>query len=214
MKQTIYLLGFILALSCNQNTTETPLENQETELTEVSSNSVQPKENLGLDFRNELEKHCGKAYEGVIVAGAEPGDGFHGERLVMQVLSCEENQIKIPFYVGDDKSRTWILNFLGDRIQLKHDHRLESGIDDEVTMYGGTSTNTGFKDMQIFMADQETCNLIDYACGNVWWMTVDETSFTYNLRRIGSDRLFSVKFDLTKPIEYDERPWGWGQKFE
>jgi len=59
------------------------------------------------------------------------------------------------------------------------------------------------------MADQETCNLIDYACGNVWWMTIDETSFTYNLRRIGSDRLFSVKFDLTKPIEYDERPWGW-----
>ncbi len=168
---------------------------------------AQEKQNL--TFKKEIEKHCRKSYEGTITEGGKEGDGFTGKKLVMQVLSCEENQIKIPFYVGDDKSRTWILDFLEDQIQLKHDHRLESGIDDEITMYGGTSTNTGFKNMQIFPADQETCNLIDYACGNVWWMTIDETSFTYNLRRIGSDRLFSVKFDLTKPIEFDEKPWGW-----
>lgn len=160
-------------------------------------------------FKSELEKHCGKSYEGTITEGAKEGDGFTGERLVMQVLSCEENQIKIPFYVGEDKSRTWILTFQGERVQLKHDHRHEGGSDDEVTMYGGTSTNTGFGNMQIFPADQETCSMIDYACGNVWWMTIDETSFTYNLRRIGSDRLFSVKFDLTNPIEFNEKPWGW-----
>ncbi|MDD3771452.1 MAG: hypothetical protein RBT46_06515 [Weeksellaceae bacterium] len=40
-------------------------------------------------------------------------------------------------------------------------------------------------------------------------LTLDKTSFTYNLRRIGSDRQFSVKFDLTKPIEFNEKPWGW-----
>jgi hypothetical protein len=45
--------------------------------------------------------------------------------------------------------------------------------------------------------------------GNVWWITVDENSFTYNLRRIGSDRLFTVKFDLTKPVDLPPSPWGW-----
>ena len=63
-------------------------------------------------------------------------------------------------------------------------------------------------DIQLFPADQETANLISYASNNVWWITLDETSFTYNLRRIGSDRLFSVKFDLTKEIETPAAPWG------
>jgi hypothetical protein len=33
--------------------------------------------------------------------------------------------------------------------------------------------------------------------------------FTYNLRRLGTDRLFSVKFDLTKEIIKPGAPSGW-----
>ncbi len=174
----------------------------------ISTHSIaQEKQNL--NFKKQIEKHCGKSYEGIITEGGKEGDGFTGERLVMQVLSCEENQIKIPFYVGNDKSRTWILTFKDNRVQLKHDHRHEDGTDDEITMYGGTTSNTGHAGIQFFPADQETCDMIDYACNNVWWMTIDDTSFTYNLKRIGSDRLFTVKFDLTKSVEFKEKPWGW-----
>jgi hypothetical protein len=162
-----------------------------------------------LKFKLEIEKHCGKSFEGKITQGAKEGDGFTGERLIMQVLSCEKNQIKIPFYVGDDKSRTWILTFKNDRVQLKHDHRNPDGSDEEVTMYGGTTSNTGHANLQFFAADQETCSMIDYACNNVWWMTIDETSFSYNLRRVGSDREFTVVFDLTKPAVFESKPWGW-----
>lgn len=168
---------------------------------------AQEKQNL--IFKKEIEKHCGKSYEGVITEGAKEGDGFTGERLVMQVLSCDKDQIKVPFYVGNDKSRTWVLTFNENNVQLKHDHRHKDGSDEDVTMYGGTSANVGHANLQMFPADEETCSMIDYACHNVWWMTLDETSFTYNLRRVGSDRLFSVKFDLTKPIEFKEVPWGW-----
>ena len=45
----------------------------------------------------------------------------------MHVRSCEENRIRIPFFVGDDKSRTWVLTFDSDQIQLKHNHRHEDG---------------------------------------------------------------------------------------
>lgn len=55
-------------------------------------------------FWNNLKKHCGKSYEGKITSGAKEGDGFSGQRLVMQVLSCEPNRIRNPFYVGDDQS--------------------------------------------------------------------------------------------------------------
>ena len=161
-------------------------------------------------FWNNLEKHCGKSYEGTITAGGKEGDGFTGKRLVMQVLSCEPNRIRIPFYVGDDKSRTWVL-FKNDKsiLKLKHDHRLADGSEDKVTQYGGQSTNVGFENLQMFPADEETANRISYASTNLWWITLDDKTYTYNLRRIGSDRLFTVIFDLTKPVDFNEKPWGW-----
>ncbi|QXP74348.1 hypothetical protein H0I31_08815 [Tenacibaculum sp. AHE15PA] len=160
-------------------------------------------------FWNTLQTHCGKAFEGKIIAGAKEGDGFTGEKLVMHVRSCENNTIRIPFFVGDDKSRTWVFTMSTDKlIQLKHDHRHKDGSEDKITQYGGSNPNTGLPNIQFFPADKHTANLIPYASNNVWWVTIDETSFTYNLRRIGTDRLFSVKFDLTKEIETPSAPWG------
>ena len=160
-------------------------------------------------FWSGLQKHCGLAYEGTITVGGKEGDGFTGERLVMRVLSCSTLQIKIPFFVGENKSRTWILTRKDGLLELKHDHRREDGREDAVTLYGGTTTNAGSGGLQIFPADPYTCNLINYACGNIWWITLDANRFTYNLRRIGSDRVFAVEFDLTRPVEYPEKPWGW-----
>ncbi|WP_027125334.1 hypothetical protein [Gelidibacter mesophilus] len=160
-------------------------------------------------FWDTLKNHCGKAYEGAIIAGGKAGDGFTGEKLVMHVRSCENNILRIPFFVGDDKSRTWVLTMGEDHlILLKHDHRKMDGSDDDVTQYGGLSPNTGRPDIQFFPADQFTANLLDHAANNVWWITVDDSSFTYNLRRIGTDRLFSVKFDLTKEVDTPGVPWG------
>ena len=159
-------------------------------------------------FWNNLEQHCGKAFEGQVVEAPE-NDDFRGKKLVMHVRSCEENLIKIPFFVGEDKSRTWVLTKIGGRIELKHDHRHEDGTEDEVTMYGGTTSNHGLAELQVFPADQETADLLPLAASNVWWITLDKNTFTYNLRRIGTDRYFSVAFDLSKPVATPAAPWGW-----
>ena len=127
----------------------------------------------------------------------------------MHIISCKQSEIKIPFHVGENRSRTWVLTNRANAITLKHEHRHEDGSEDKVTQYGGTSTNSGSANMQIFPADEETVKIIPAAFGNVWWITVDENSFTYNLRRIGTDRLFTVKFDLTKPVDLPPSPWGW-----
>jgi hypothetical protein len=165
---------------------------------------------LGVDqFWQQLKQHCGKTYEGTITSGATANDGFSGKRLVMHVLSCADGQLLIPFNVGDNRSRTWILTKLKDRIELKHDHRHEDGTNDAVTMYGGTTTNTGLPGIAVFPADQLTVKTIPAAATNVWWITINDTTFTYNLRRIGSDRLFTVTFDITKPIEKPLPSWGW-----
>ncbi len=158
-------------------------------------------------FWDALKPHCGKAYEGQIISGG--GDDFKDKRLVMHVLSCSDDEILIPFNVGDNRSRTWILKYKNGRIELKHDHRHEDGTSDKVTMYGGTTSNSGLPGLAVFPADEETVTIIPAAATNVWWITVDGSSYTYNLRRIGTDRLFSVAFDLTKAIEKPQPSWGW-----
>ena len=107
-------------------------------------------------FWENIQKHYGNAYEGEIIAGGLPNDGFTGHRLVMHVKKSTDNLLKIPFFVGEDKSRTWVLKFENDRILLKHDHRHKDGTEDEVTQYGGWTNNSGTANIQMFPADQET----------------------------------------------------------
>ena len=160
-------------------------------------------------FWDALKSHCGKAYEGKL-APHVTNDAFSGKKLTMYVRTCDDGTITIPFYVGGDRSRTWVLTFENDRIKLKHDHRHEDGSEDTITQYGGTSTNSGLPGLQFFPADSETAELIGYASTNVWWMTVDEKTFTYNLKRIGTENpAFNVIFDLTDPVEAPPAPWGW-----
>jgi hypothetical protein len=155
-----------------------------------------------------LSSHCGKSYEGKLVS--PDSDPRFAGKLVMHVRSCEDGRLRIPFFVGEDLSRTWVLTMDEQQlIQLKHDHRHADGSEDAVTQYGGKATNTGSASTQFFPADSFTAGLLPAAVGNVWWITVDDTSFTYNLRRLGSATLFSVKFDLTKPIDTPPAPWGW-----
>lgn len=171
--------------------------------------SVTAQEKSGAaQFWEKLKTHCGKSFEGSLV-NAPTNDTFAGKKLVMHVSHCDDQTIRIPFFVGEDKSRTWILTFKDDRIQLKHDHRHEDGSEDKITQYGGKSTNSGMANLQFFPADQQTCDLIPYASTNIWWITLEENSFSYNLRKIGSDRVFTVTFDLTKTIKNPSAPWGW-----
>lgn len=162
------------------------------------------------DFWDALSQHCGKSYEGTITEGGKAGDGFTGERLVMHVMSCSEDEILIPFNAGANRSRTWILRKGADgRIQLKHDHRHEDGSKDKVTMYGGTSANLGSGQIQTFPADEETRTLLPHAASNIWWITLDDKEYTYNLKRLGTSRIFRVSFDLTREVETPEKSWGW-----
>jgi len=159
-------------------------------------------------FWNRLKALEGKAFEGQLVS-APANDDFSGKRLVMHVLYADEQTILIPFNVEDNRSRTWIFTWKNGRIQLKHDHRHEDGSLDEVTMYGGASANAGMSNMQMFPADEETRLMIPAAFSNVWWVTVDDTRYTYNLRRLGTDRFFSIVFDLTKEVDLPTPSWGW-----
>ncbi len=159
-------------------------------------------------FWESLQNLCGKSFEGQLEL-PENDEQFGGKKLIMHVRYCNDEFIKIPFFVGDDRSRTWVMTIENDRIILKHDHRHEDGSEDDITMYGGKTTNAGQANIQAFPADEETKIMIPAASTNVWWITLNDTEFTYNLRRLGTPRVFRVVFDLTATVETPDAPWGW-----
>lgn len=159
-------------------------------------------------FWHDLQQLCGQSFEGKLIK-PEKDEQFGGKTIVMHVRSCSDTVIKIPLFVGDDKSRTWVLTYVDGLIELKHDHRHEDGSPDETTMYGGTANNSGKAQAQVFPADVFTAELIPAAATNIWWITLNETEFTYNLKRVDTPREFTLAFDLTKPIDNPGPPWGW-----
>jgi len=161
-------------------------------------------------FWNELKKLCGNAYAGSVAAAPADDTTFKDKALVMHIRSCEKDRIRIPFFVGTDRSRTWVLTRKKGRIELRHDHRHEDGKPDAVTMYGGWTTSVGLPTRQMFPADDRTAQVIAAAATNVWWIDLAPGEyFSYNLRRMGTERHFSIKFDLKKAIATPEAPWGW-----
>ena len=155
---------------------------------------------------NAIRPLCGKAFEGTMVEGTEPSDAKMGaSRLVMHVRACSAEEIRIPFHVGEDRSRTWVITRTPAGVRLKHDHRHQDGTPDRITQYGGDTHDAVTGTRLDFHADAETAALIPAAATNIWTIGVDGTTFTYALRR--ANRRFRVDFDLTRPVPAPPPPW-------
>lgn len=162
-------------------------------------------------FFSSIAKYCGQAFVGKVTVDNQPSSAFDA-RLVMHVRKCTQVDIQIPFHVGDDASRTWIITKTGSGLSLKHDHRQEDGSDDPLSMYGGHTLDAGYEQMQSFPADQYSKELfvntgIPQSVGNTWQMFIYDEKFSYRLIRQG--REFNVDFDLTKPVDVPLAPWGY-----
>ena len=191
-------LGLVLAVACVD-------ASERTEGPPDTAAATDPQ----LVFWASLESLCGQAFRGHVVE-SEPRDAsFEGQALVMHVRECQIGEVRIPFYVGEDRSRTWVITTTAAGIRLKHDHRHEDGTEDEITQYGGDTRGQGTDLVQDFHADALTAALVPAAATNVWTIEVEPgRRFAYALRREGSDRRFRVEFDLRAPIETPLPPWG------
>ncbi len=167
----------------------------------------------GERFLGRLAGLCGQAFEGRIVSPpVEADSGFAAKRLVMHVRECRDGEVRIPFHVGEDRSRTWVITRTAAGLRLKHDHRHSDGSEDKLTQYGGESSGEGTERRQDFPADAESRALfvresLPASTANVWAMEVEPGRlFAYELRRPG--RFFRVEFDLARPVAPPPPPWG------
>ncbi len=166
-------------------------------------------------FLAALRTHCGQAFAGRVVVDtpASPNDTFAGKPLVMHVRECGADTTRVPFHVGDDHSRTWVLTRTANGLRLKHDHRHEDGTSDKVTMYGGDTATAGTAQRQAFPVDAESianfnANGLSASVTNTWAMEIEPgRRFLYELSR-PNGRLFQVEFDLSRPVPLPPTPWG------
>jgi hypothetical protein len=152
-----------------------------------------PSESQQAFFRT-LASLCGANFTGQAVFPEDPGDAWRGQELVAKFETCEDNEVRIPFIVGEDHSRTWVLSRVEGGLQLKHDHRHADGTPVEVTWYGGTTQGSGSRLAQSFPADAHTAELIPEASTNEWFLSLndDVTELTYYLERHGQPRFRAV----------------------
>jgi hypothetical protein len=163
-------------------------------------------------FFDNLRALCGQAFEGHVVTNDEADRAMAAQRLVMHVRSCSDREVRIPFHVGEDRSRTWVVTRTPTGLRLKHDHRHEDGSEDVRTQYGGDSAGIGTATRQDFPADAFSQALfrrenIPQSVTNVWSIELlPRRTFAYELRRPG--RHFRIEFDLTRPVAAPPPPWG------
>ncbi len=168
---------------------------------------------------------CDKAYPGQLVSDQEADADMIGQPMIMHVATCDQNEIQIPFHVGNadgtwNRSRTWIITRTENGLRLKHRHRHEDGSLDTVSNYGGDTAAEGSEDRQEFPVDNESITLfktadLEQSVTNTWAMEISppgepKARFAYELRRpeTSGGRFFRVEFDLSKSVDTPPPPWG------
>ena len=137
-----------------------------------------PKQSPADAFFETLSDHCGKSYAGEITSNDAADADYANAPLVMEVRACSEDQIRIPFHIDDNRSRTWVITRTDDGLRLKHIHRHMDGMLDPLT---ASVTNT-------------------------WAIELSDNQFAYELFR--ENRTFRAEFDLTQSVKSPPAPWG------
>jgi hypothetical protein len=158
-------------------------------------------------FFEAIRERCGDAYPGSTQFIANGDSPFADARLVMHIESCTDSIIRIPFVVGENHSRTWVLSLTPRGLLFKHDHRRADGTLEDTTNYGGWASREGTATTQHFPADDETAQMIPAASTNVWTVSIDTLAsrFVYDLRRDDAPR-FRAEFDMTTPVPPPPHP--------
>jgi len=190
MKKTVFLFGlvFLFINACGPSAEKEEVE--EPGLTETKQS-----------FFDHLTSLCGKKFAGQEIYMANEERSFGDQEMVIHFKSCEEDEIRIPFHIGEDSSRTWVLLVEDGNLRLRHDHRYEDGTPEERNLYGGYSDNKGTELSQYFPQDEYSKKILEDPPKHEWSFTLSEdfSTFAYCLN-VGEELFFLAEFDLTKPL--------------
>jgi hypothetical protein len=164
-------------------------------------------------FWDNMARQCGQAFAGRLVQNRPDSDMLAGdEELIAHWVRCEDDLMHVAFHVGRDggaewdRSRTWVLTRDDRGLELRHDHRLEDGSEDEGnTWYGGRTVDDGAPHTQWFLFDERRA-----PDGSVlgWRLEIEPGQrYVYGTIR-GDDYTWRIDFDLSAPVPAPPPAWG------
>jgi len=171
-----------------------------------------PADQAAPDLIDALTALCGQAFEGRVTSDDPRDAEFAAQTLTMHVRDCGSDVVRVPFHVGEDRSRVWVFTRMDDGgIELKHNHRHEDGEQDVLSWYGGRTVGAAAGAALDFPADQFSKDLfereaIPASMANTWSVSVSEAAYVYELNR--PERHFRAEFDLTTPVQTPPPVWG------
>jgi hypothetical protein len=155
-----------------------------------------------------LQPLCGQAFQGGGIHVPPADTAFSGAPMVMHVASCTGDEIRIPFHVGDDRSRTWVLRRADGGLELKHVHRNPDGSEHGNTNYGGTTAARGTPHRQEFPADAVSVAAVPGRASQFWFLELyPGHRFAYGLFRAETGLHYRIEFDLTQAVTPPPPAW-------
>lgn len=150
-----------------------------------------PAANPQAQFWTALTTLCSKSGRGKLIVGDPVLDkDFASNPLIMGPVDCAPDRVEIPFAVGADVSRTWVVTRTATGLRLKHRH-LHDGKEEALSQYGGDTVGAGRATRQEFPADAFSEDLFlkqnrPASVANIWALEVPAPAqFVYELKRPG-----------------------------
>lgn len=150
-------------------------------------------------FFENMRAMCGQTFGGRTVFAEEGDTTFEPARLYFVVEECDGDELRMPFVVGGDASRTWVLTLDDDGLTFHHEHLRDDGTEYETSGFGGRASDDGtalFQHFPDFWATEAT----PAAERRVWRLRIDPEHdlFVYYLDR-GGRLAYRLVFHLGPP---------------
>lgn len=203
MIRVVVLIAFLAAVSTGVTARSGP-----SELRPAKAQKQQRLNSAQNMFFENLSHLCGSIFEGYSTFTDTPTHVFAGKKLTASLISCNDREIRIPFSVGDDHSRTWLLRRNSRGLLLKHDRRHSSADPGEIIEYVGWATHEGSASRQFFVADTDRVHVPPEIAGSLWSLSldVDRGELSYSLKHRQQQR-YEVVLQLRKPHKRKKNFW-------
>ena len=176
--------------------------------------ACQPTETLNPQhvFFDRFLGYCGQSFAAHIVEDDQPSEAWN-QPLVLHIRDCEADTLRMPLHVGEDRSRTWVLQRTAEGLNFQHIHLHQDGSADAVSPYGGHTAENGTESLQSFPVDAASKTLFEQnglavSTQNTWRLGFPSADIlSYQLTR--PNRSFIVHVDLSQPVEEPLPAWGY-----
>ena len=162
-------------------------------------------------FFESLRERCGDRYPGRAIIAPDDDDTFYPADLGMELVECDDTEVRITFWVDDDDSTSWLIQRRNEGLRFIHEQVDEDGELTDRSGWGGEATDNGTELFQHFPDHRWDPDEVPEDERSVWRLRLDpeNAQFVYYLDR-GLEPAYRLVFHMGQSPKvldtFGERP--------